>query len=70
MGGPKNGKYVAYHGTNTSGAASLSEGGINSKVLKNPDEFQMAVDPANAAKFGADEAANLGGCTSIVRVVS
>jgi len=67
MGGPKNGKYVAYHGTNSSGAASLAEGGIKSKTLKNPDEFQMAFDPANAAKFGADEAAKMGGSTSIVR---
>ncbi|MDB5341899.1 MAG: hypothetical protein JWP89_276 [Schlesneria sp.] len=67
MGGPKNGKYVAYHGTNNSGAASLSEGGVNPKMLGNPDEFQMAVNPANAANFGADEVAKKGGCLNIVR---
>jgi hypothetical protein len=35
--------------------------------LKNPDEFQMAVDPSKAANFGADQAAQMGGSMKIVR---
>ena len=67
MGGPKKGKYVVYHGTNDSGAQSLSTHGIDRSTLNNPDEFQVSIDPQQAAHFGADEVAQNGGVLKLVR---
>ena len=63
MGGPKNGKYTAYHATTEAGAANLTSNGIDSKLLGNPDEFQMSIDPKGATTFGADAVAQAGGGT-------
>ena len=63
MGGPKGGKYTAYHGTTEAGAENLTKNGIDSKLLGNPDEFQMTLDPKGATNFGADAVKQAGGGT-------
>jgi hypothetical protein len=63
MGGPKGGKYTAYHGTTEAGAENLTTKGIDSKLLGNPDEFQMTIDPKGATNFGADAVKQAGGGT-------
>jgi hypothetical protein len=61
MGGPKNGKYTTYHGTTEAGAENLAKNGIDSRLLGNPDEFQMTIDPQAATRFGMGAAKQAGG---------
>jgi hypothetical protein len=61
MGGPKDGKYIAYHGTTEAGAENIANKGIDSNLLGEAQEFQMAIDPTAAANFGAGAIEDAGG---------
>jgi hypothetical protein len=67
MGGPKDGQYIAYHGTTESGAENIATNGIDSALLGEAEEFQMSIDPAKAANFGAGAAKDAPG--SLLKLV-
>lgn len=67
MGGPRNGVYTAYHGTNDSGGASLLKGGIDANKLRVPDQFHLTTDPAVAHSYAMDQVATAGGLPRYVK---